>query len=508
MFLAQKQAHLWKPIFVSVLLLSLIACSGSSDDEDATGYIKFYNASADSPAIFMTIDEDIDSDADDEIERTLSGVSYASAGTRTELETQSYYLELAWQDEDSSARTDLEIVYESQIDISEDETQWVIMTGSVQSPTVNIYSIPELDEDELSDDQDDDLFTLRVINLHQSIVDVDIYLSLEDETFNEAELLVSAQADLMTEKLKREQDQYKVYITQSGQSEVLFSSEDISFVTGVQYLLALRENQGVGGSEFVVDNITSGQITSYEALESLANLTIYNGLNSNDLLPSYMASVNLSIDGKTTVPSTADLSYSEFSDAFELESSDYRLSVFNNNTDEVMLQNRLISAPQNADRTVFLYWTDEAVDDDGDGDVDENDDGIIDEIRPIVSTLTVENSNLSRFYDKQVTMLNLLNTDTFSRVTFYFVKSDEIIDTAENTRSLLQGTSSNMVLLNNTYQLFVVTEIDNNDIILHESTLVLDQESDDLFLLLEESESSASGYAVRVESQKTTSNDE
>ena len=83
-------------------------------------------------------------------------------------------------------------------------------------------------EDELSDDQDDDLFTLRVINLHQSIVDVDIYLSLEDETFNEAQLLVSAQANAMSEKLKRKQDQYKVYITQSGQTEVLFSSEDLN----------------------------------------------------------------------------------------------------------------------------------------------------------------------------------------------------------------------------------------------------------------------------------------
>jgi hypothetical protein len=101
-------------------------------------------------------------------------------------------------------------------------------------------------------------------------------------------------------------------------------------------------------------------------------------------------------------------------------------------------------------RSLFLYWTEEEVDDDNDGNVDENDDGIVDEIRPIVSSLVVDNSERFRLYDKELTLLNLVNTDEFSLVKFYFVKSDEIIETATNTRNLTKGFASSIILLNNT----------------------------------------------------------
>ena len=42
------------------------ACS-SGDSAETDTYIKFYNASADAPSIFMTLDEDLDNDADDEL---------------------------------------------------------------------------------------------------------------------------------------------------------------------------------------------------------------------------------------------------------------------------------------------------------------------------------------------------------------------------------------------------------------------------------------------------------
>ena len=43
------------------------------------------------------------------------------------------------------------------------------------------------------------------------------------------------------------------------------------------------------------------------------------------------------------------------------------------------MANRLLSLPQNTNKTLFLYWTEEEVDDDNDGIVDENSDGELDQ---------------------------------------------------------------------------------------------------------------------------------
>lgn len=488
--------------FLVVLCLSmfLVACGGSSNNDD-TGFIKFYNGASDSPAVFLTIDEDLQSDNEDEVERTLSGVTFGNAGSRVELGTQSYFIELAWQDEESSARTDLEIVFESQVSISRDETQWIFMTNSINDPVVQIFSVPEITERDAEDDRENDLFNVRSVNLHPTIQDIDIYMSTDDQTFNEAFLVSGVQSGRITENNKVEQDQYVVYITASGSNEVLFESEEISFFTGAQYILVARPNEGIGGSEFVLDVATNTRVVEFEAESSVANISVYNGLNFNDLVPDFDAVIDFSISGRTSIPLVEGVPYAGISDTFVVESSDYRLSVFNNSTQEPLLQNRLISAPQSSDQTVFLYWTDEAVDDDDDGIVDENEDGIIDELKPIVSSLVIENSNRSRLFDKELVLLNLLNTDDFPLVTFYFVEDNEIIDTTDNERSVVLGGATSIILLNNTYQLFVVAEIDNNDIVLFESTVVLEDDTDDLFLILEDSLTSPSGYEVRIVSQ-------
>lgn len=492
----------FKACFLSISLIVISACSSDSDDDgDNTGHIKFFNASPNSPSIFLTIDEELDSEDDEEYEATFSAISYGNAGSRIELESDEYYIELAWQDEDSSARSDLEMLYQSQLNVQDDNTYWVVMSGSVDAPTVDIYTIPDRDEDEIDEDADNDVFNLRVLNLHPDYPSVDVYFSDIDETFNEATLLETANLASLTDNTKIDQDQYLIYLTEAGSDDVLFSSDDVSLSFNAQYVLSIRENQGSGGSPFVIDIITNTSIAEYASAESLAKITIFNGLNLNDNDTNYNGTVDVTIDGVTDIPRIDDLNYSEFSEAFQVDSGDYRFSVTNNDTQIPMLENRLLSLSQNTNQSLFLYWTEEAVDEDGDGNIDENDDGIIDEIRPIVNSVLVNNSELQRLYDKQITLLNLVQSDDFSTVSIYFVKSNEIISTTSNVRRLAQGVSSSITLLNNTYSVFAVAEIDGNEIILDELTITLDEDSDDQFLLLEQDDVSGSGYSLNVFSQ-------
>jgi len=497
---------LTKPIVKAIVLTfyvaTLASCSSSDDDNDNdNGYIKFYNASPDSSAIFMTVDEDVDNDEDDEYETTFSSVAYASAGSRIGLEAQDYHVELSWQDEDSSQRSDLEIAFETQLEILADHTHWIVMNGSIQSPSVNIYSIAERDDEEVSDDQDKDLFNLRVVNLHRQHTNIDLYISLSDETYEEATLLSTLVLESISDNVKFAQDQYKFYITDAGATDILYESSEINYLYNAQYVAVIRQNSGIGGSPFVIDVITNTGLAHYDDEDSLAQISVYNGLNQNAYMPDYQTALNINIQGVTEVPTIEALGFSQLSQSFPVSSGDYNLDLSNPLNDHPLLQNRLLSLPQNTNKTVFLFWDEEAIDKDGDGNVDENDDGIIDEVRPIVRTLVVDNSDLDRLYDKQVTMINLVKTDLFSSVTVYFVKSDEIISTADSYRNLPEGVSTSVILRNNTYHVFAVASIDNNDIIIDEFTLTLDEASKDQFLLLEYSDNNSSGFALKLVDQ-------
>jgi hypothetical protein len=488
-------------LFLLVAGIALLGACASDSDDDSESFVKFYNASYNAPSIYMTLDEDIDNDYDDEFEATFSAVAYASAGSRISLSPRDYFLELAWQSEDSSTRSDLEIIFEDQITTQSDVTKWIVLSDTIQAPTVSVISIPDISDEQTEQDQEDDVFNLRLLNLHPTMMSVDVYLSKSDETFNESNLISNVITNQVSDNYRLDEDQYTIYLTQAGSDIVLFTSDEINYAFGGQHLIAIRENFGSGGSPFIIDNMTNTQVTEYSALESRANISIYNGLDKNPLVPEYEATINAEISGVSDIPAISELEYGSFSDVYQVDSGDYRFKVENAATQSSFLQNRVLSLPQNTNRSLFLYWTEEEVDDDNDGNVDENDDGIVDEIRPIVSSLVVDNSERFRLYDKELTLLNLVNTDEFSLVKFYFVKSDEIIETATNTRSLTKGFASSIILLNNTYQVFVLATIDNNDIILDELTLTLSEESQDLFLILEHDSSRSSGYAVRTVNQ-------
>lgn len=508
--LTKKPLRLLTPLLIPTLIMTgLTACGGSDDDDSAEGgYIAFYNASVDSPAIFLTLDEDLTDEDDDALEQTYSSVAYSESSGYNLVDEDNYTIELAWQSDDSSARDDLTIIYQDDITITDDEVSFVVLAGGIANPTVLTYNIDIIDDE---DDDDDELFNMRLLNMHPSIDAVDVYLSKSDETFNEAQLLGSFTSQQLSDNAKYDQDDYIFYMTLSGSTDVIFTSDEINYSLSSQYVMIIRENQGVGESPFVLDRVSTASAIEYANDGSQSRFKVFNAIENNkvfnaevvnsDFLLNYNGSIDVHVGAFSDTPQFASLAQGEFSEAIETEQGDYSVNLTIAGTEEYLLQNHLVTLTENVDRSVFFYLSEENVDHDNDGDVDENGDGMIDEIDVTINSLVVDNSDSESIYDTNINIINFIDDDDFSAVNFYFVLNDEIIDTATNVKTASFGSPASITLLNNTYTMHAVASRNSSDVILMTQELVLDEDSADKFLLLEEDSTSDTGYKITLVEQ-------
>jgi hypothetical protein len=281
---------------------------------------------------------------------------------------------------------------------------------------------------------------------------------------------------------------------------------EISYPFSNQNILAIRENFGADTTPFVIDNITSSSNIEYQASDAQANFRLYNGIQVSDLIPRYEGTIEVSsamplYPEESFLQLTEDLALGTFTEGFVVENGDYEFNVKTSDSDTFLLQNQLVSLPANTQRTLFYYTSESSVDEDGDGDIDENGDGIIDETEAIIQTLVVDNSSLNRLYDHEVEIVNLVDSDDFSGITFYFVKSDESIESADTRRTVGLASSQNVVLRNNTYEVYAIANIDDRDIILDSQLLSVNEESNEQFLIFEKDVFSPTGYSMKFVDQ-------
>ena len=101
----------------------------------------------------------MDEDLDNDDERTFSSVDFAEISTRTEVDAQNYYFELAWQEGDSSSRSDLEMIYQEQLTAAKNEVLFLTLLGDVSEARVVSYKNPIIDDETSGTD-----YSLRVMS--------------------------------------------------------------------------------------------------------------------------------------------------------------------------------------------------------------------------------------------------------------------------------------------------------------------------------------------------------
>jgi len=475
-------------------IFSLSACGGSDSDSNAEGYVKLYNTANNSPAIYLTIDEDF-STSDDEIEITYNGVPYGGALNTNNVDNGDYFYELAWQDGDSTDSSDLTSVYEDSLKISGDIIKFIVISEDILAPTVMTYDIDIIDDD---DDVTYDRFNFRILNMHPDSEGIDVYVSTADETFNEAELIGQYSYQELSMNQKLDHDDYIVYITKAGNTEVLFQSKDITFSYSGQYIIALRENNGVGSSPYVLDKISSSSIESFIDFNSEAKFNAYNAISEHELMPNYQGQFSLYINGIDNSPEIEALTLGELSQPVALAKGDYSIDILVSDQETSLLKNHLLSLDENMHKTAFFYIDEVEVDDDNDGNVDENGDGIVDEIELNIHSLVVSNSSRNSIYDHEIKIVNLVDSNEFGAVTVYFVRSDETIETTTYKQLVNFASSESLYLKNNTYQVYVVAIDNSSHIILNTFEMILDETSNEQFLIIETDDTQPTGYKVNL----------
>jgi hypothetical protein len=495
----KTQQTLRSCLTAGLLLFILLGCD-SSDNSSGDGYVRLYNLSKDSPSIYLTVDESLteDNDDDDHYEQTYSSVAYGNVHTNITLPSNSYEYQLAWQDDDSSDTEDLSVVYEDALIVTEEAIQMVVLSDSILSPQVMVHNIPVIDDE---DDTTDDLFNFRVLNMHSNQQAVDFYFSKDNESFNEATIVGQYAYQELSDNQKFPQDDYVFYVTNAGTDDVLFRSNSVPFAYSAQYIMVVKDNLGAGTSPYVLDKLSGSSATEYVDAEAEAQFSAYNAVANHEQLSNYQAAFALHINGVSNNPAVTYLPYGDISNTLTLASGDYSLDLTTTEENIPLLSNHLLSITENTNKTVFFYAEQEYVDNDNDGNIDENGDGVIDEIDINIFSLVIENSLLNSIYEHEIEVVNLIQSDEFSQVEVFFVRQDETITSAENKREINYKDSRDISLKNNSYQVFVVATDNGSDIILNSFELILNEQSTEQFLVLESSENSPTGYKTTMFSQ-------
>ncbi len=484
---------LWLASILSTFLL--IGCGGSSDTD--IGYIQLYNASANSPDIYLTIDQYADDNYD---AKTYIGVPFTKTGGRIEYETDSYDIELAWQDQYND-KFDLEPIYENSFKIAKDINKFIVVAEDIKTPEIIVYDIPVRNDDEKAEDDDNDVFNIRFLNLHPNNNPLNIYISQSDETFNEAILITQSNYTELSDNQKIDQGDYIVYLTLTTNDEILFQSSEIPFPYSSEYIMIIRENTGAGTSPFIIDKVSTSTATEYADSNAEAEFRIYNAIIEHDLLPAYQSNFDFYLNEVNETPEISSLAFGNFSETIRLDSGDYAMTLLTTNTNEEIIKNHLLALNENSDKTIFFYLLEQDVDADGDGDVDENNDGIVDEIEITINSLVVNNSQSESIYNHQFQVVNLIDNDDFTTFYVYFVRHDETIETAEQFLTAIYASPRSISLLNNTYNVYVIGREDTSDIILASLEITLDEESKDQFMILETDIHSPTGYKITLSNQ-------
>lgn len=448
------------PLFKAALplsLLSVLAGCGGSDSTSSTGYVQLYNGSYNSPYTRLFV-----------AETERSGADFADVTTRHNYSTGTYDLSFEYIDANDSYIT----ISEQEVSIKGDKTQLVVMSGNFDEPTFTELSVPT--------SSDADEFNLGFYNIAGEETNYDIYLATNDGVFESATLFASArhlnELDLQT----IDEGYYTIYITPAGSSDVMYESSSVYFYDEASYVAIIRPSYATEDEGITLDVITNNNyVTELKHQSALGQLRFINTVD--DYSP-----VSFTATRGTTTQTTTTVASDTYTDYVELSPNSYSIAMYDEQG--VKLADNFLMTLEREQSAVGIFYND-------------IDNGL--------RMMNVKENLTPSSYSHTVSVVNLIQSyagQTVTDVDVYFTLDGETVD---DTNNLIDGLDrydqEEEVVENEIYTVYAVYEDNGQQIVLiQQSDMDFTQEGNYL-LILEQDETSASGYKMTLNRTVTDS---
>ncbi|MCL1067878.1 hypothetical protein L2735_13865 [Shewanella olleyana] len=435
--------------------VALVGCDSSDDSDessDSSAYVQYYNASANSTATSLVLDD-----------YEYSDIEFGDSMPRYGYDTGSVEMEIYGQDENEDTVT----IYSEDMNFSNGDNHLFVLYGDYHSPELLDISYERSDMDDMNDDDDEDYSKMQVLiaNVTSEDMAYDAYISLDSDEYQDATMLGSIGYRGYTTELMLDTDEYVIYLTEQGTDEVVYTTESMSLTTETVYKFILRNSFGSGDLKITLDSVDSTSTpVSYTNIDSTADFRIFNGLED--------VTVNVDVESKLESHYLRDIASFTVSDFQQTGFNDYGVTVTNTDSSETILDNVLVTFNQDDIRTLLLYQDD------------------------TVKGMVIEHDMRPRAYEYNVDVVNL--SQDYDDLTVYFVNSSETIESAEYTIEDIDfAEQESLVMPQDDYEINVVYESDNGtQTLLYQSELIsFDGDTNYSFVLTKDSESQF-GYTL------------
>ncbi|TAA41713.1 DUF4397 domain-containing protein [Corallincola spongiicola] len=438
-----------QPMKLTVVLLSglfLFACDDSDDDSSGATTMQVYNVSSNSSPLTYEFDDSY----------TLSDISFSDATSPSTVNSGTYSLVISGV---NSNGVDDEI-YDGEVSLSGEQRHLFISAGDYSQ--LELYSV-EYNLDDLGDDT----MRLFVADYSTDSPGYDIYLGESGLGFELASLISTTAYGEAVLVGDYGLDVYDVYLTSVGNSEVLFTAENVSLTGETAYFLVVRDSFGATETGIAIDKVLlSSTVIHYEDNYANAQYRVIN------VSPDAVSTSLKSGDDEVRSELVAAKGVTEYE---ILPYGDYSLSIMNE-AEEVLLNNLLISMPQNATKGIAVYQ-DEA---------------------GATQSIAFEESVRAIAFNSDITLANL--SYDLDDVDVYFVPEGETLESTDyDAQDLDFEELTTGVLPSGFYQISVVLERDDDSmLLLYQSDILEFAAATNYSLLLFKDDTAEFGYDMAV----------
>lgn len=432
-----------------IAVLGLAACGSSTSSNDSTNSsttIQLYNASPNSSAITLSVDDS----------SLLTNITFSDASTTYDIDATTYDISISAND----AQGDEQDIITQSLSLDSNQHNLFVVNGDFSQPQLTKYVVnyPELETDEVNI-----IFT----NFSEVGNQYNVYIGEKDKHFEDALFIGPLNKDTLTDGTTFIENDYIIYLTDDNDT-LVFESQEIPLYWQNTYIIALRDHFGPGEPALAVDVLTtSTTVNSYNDVNAEAEFRVINAF-------AQMESVTFKASPSEGEAIDQTLSYLSSTAFYEVNFGDFQLSLLDE-SDEVLINNMLFTLNQNETKSVVLYG---------------------DEQGEITGTI-IEQDVRPRAYEHELTLFNA--TFDYSEVDYYFVTDDTTIETTPYHISAIEFEEiKQFIIPDGEYQIKVVHRDDQDNLTLLFQSEPVEFTQSNYMLILQKDPASEYGYHINI----------